>query len=421
MNPPRRTPWPVVALLCATATAGYLCRVNISTVGALLMEEFRLDQVGMGRVFSAFVLGYAIFQIPGGALADRFGAKAVLQTAAICWTTLTVAQGILGFRGLSVGAGTAMLSLLILRFLLGVSAAPTYPGAAQGVARWVRPGDRGRANGIVLASIGLGSAMAPPLLSHVMTSWGWRAALFLSALPALVVALIWRSVAEPPSRSEEVAEEVPALASGARRARLRTPGFALLTLSYTLQGYVGYIFVFWFYLYLVQERKFDLLQGAWASSLPWLLSMASIPLGGYVSDRLAASGLGPAWGRRAIPILGLGSSGILIAIGAHTASPVLAAVTLALATALLLSVEGPFWATMIGIAGPRSGAAGGIMNMGSNLGGLVSPALTPLLARYIGWENALHVAAALSLIAAALWLGIDPEVGSPRSPGLEEN
>jgi len=412
MNP-RRTPWSIVALLCATATAGYLCRVNISTAGALLMEEFGLDQVGMGRVFSAFVLGYAIFQIPGGALADRFGAKSVLQVAALCWTALTVAQAVVGFRGFPIGGTTAILSLLVLRFLLGVAAAPTYPGAAQGVARWVPSRDRGRASGIVLASIGLGSALAPPLLSHVMTNWGWRAALFLSALPALVVALIWRKVAEPPSRTQAEGEKFPAPESGTGWARLRTPGFALLTLSYTLQGYVGYIFVFWFYLYLVQERKFDLLQGAWASTLPWVLSMGSIPLGGLLSDRLAVSGLGPAWGRRAMPILGLGSSGILIAIGAHTESPVTAAVSLALATALLLSVEGPFWATMIGIAGPSSGAAGGIMNMGSNLGGFVSPMLTPLLARHIGWENALYVAAALSLVAAALWLGIHPEVGSP--------
>lgn len=416
MNP-RRTPWSIVTLLFATATAGYLCRVNISTAGALLMDELGLDQVGMGSIFSAFVLGYAIFQIPGGALADRFGAKRVLQTAALCWTTLTVAQAVVGFRGFPFGTGTAIVSLLVLRFLLGVAEAPTYPGAAQGVARWVPPRDRGRASGIVLASIGLGSALAPPLLSHVMTNWGWRAALFLSALPALGVALIWRRVAEPPSRTQAEGEKLPAPDSGTGWARLRTPGFALLTLSYTLQGYVGYIFVFWFYLYLVQERKFDLLQGAWASALPWVLSTASIPLGGYFSDRLAVSGLGPAWGRRAVPILGLGSSGVLIAIGAHTENPVTAAVSLALATALLMSVEGPFWATMIGIAGPRSGAAGGIMNMGSNLGGVVSPMLTPLLARYIGWANALYVAAALSLAAAALWLGIDPDVGGGGGHG----
>ena len=95
----------------------------------------------------------------------------------------------------------------------------------------------------------------------------------------------------------------------------------------------------------------------------------------------------------------------------------MAAVCLALATALVLSVEGPFWATMTEIAGPRSGAAGGVMNMGSNLGGLVSPALTPVLAAAIGWENALHVAAALSVVGGLLWLGVSPPAGE-TDPGL---
>jgi ACS family glucarate transporter-like MFS transporter len=101
-------------------------------------------------------------------------------------------------------------------------------------------------------------------------------------------------------------------------------------------------------------------------------------------------------------------SGILISIGAHTQSPVVAASVLALATAAVLSVEGPFWTVMIRLSGQASGTAGGVMNTGCNIGGLISPALTPLLASWIGWENALHVAAALALLAAALWLGIRP-------------
>jgi len=107
-------------------------------------------------------------------------------------------------------------------------------------------------------------------------------------------------------------------------------------------------------------------------------------------------------------MLGMALSGIMISFGAHTQSAVLAAISLALATAFVLCVEGPFWAMMMRIARSNSGAAGGIMNMGSNLGGLISPALTPVLAAHIGWENALHVAAGLSLIAAALWLGVRP-------------
>jgi ACS family glucarate transporter-like MFS transporter len=408
-----RTPWRAVALLCATATASYICRVNVSTAGVLLMEEFHLSQVAMGRVFSAFLLGYAAFQIPAGVLADRWGARRVLAVAAWMWVGTTVMQAVVGWGPFQAGAAGTLLAFLGWRFLLGVAEAPTYPGAAAGVSRWVPTHHQGRANGIVIGSIGLGSALAPPLVSHAMVAWGWRAALLASAVPALAVALLWPWVREPSRAAPAVVPVAPTedagpIEAGDQAHRLRTRSFALLTASYTLQGYVGYIFVSWFYLYLVQERGFTLLGGAWMSALPWVLSIVSIPLGGWVSDRLAAGGLGPVWGRRAVPMVGMGLSGVLISVGAHTGSAVVAAISLAFATALVLCVEGPFWAMMMQVSGPRAGTAGGIMNMGSNVGGLISPALTPVLAAWIGWETALHVAAALSVGAALLWLGVRP-------------
>jgi MFS transporter, ACS family, glucarate transporter len=417
-------------MLCATATAGYICRVNVSTAGALLMQEFHLSQVEMGRVFSAFLLGYALFQVAGGAMADRWGARRVLAAAAWTWVALTALQAATGW-GPWAGTTTWVLGAFIaLRFLMGVAAAPTYPASAQGVSRWVPAAFQGRATGIVIGSVGLGSAITPPLVSSVMVAWGWRASLLVSAIPALVMALAWRFCPEPPSapRLPPAAgrfappglSDRRALVRGVRAERpssLRRPSFILLTLSYSLQGYVGYIFVSWFYLYLVQERHFGLLAGAWMSSLPWVLSIVSIPLGGFIADRLAAGRLGPTWGPRAVAMTGMAGSGILISIGAHTASAVTAAVTLALATALVLCVEGPFWSTVTRMQAGRSGTAGGIMNTGCNIGGLISPALTPVLAASIGWEAALHVAAALAILAALLWLGVGGAAGH-QSPAV---
>jgi ACS family glucarate transporter-like MFS transporter len=156
----------------------------------------------------------------------------------------------------------------------------------------------------------------------------------------------------------------------------------------------------------VQERGFALLEGAFLASLPWVLSIVSIPLGGWVSDRLCAGRLGATWGRRLVPLTCLVGGGVLLTLGARTLDPVHAALYLALSTAAVLAVEGPFWATMLSIAGRRAGTGGGVMNVGSNLGGLVSPALTPVIAASIGWENALHVAAVLAVVAGLMWLGI---------------
>jgi MFS transporter, ACS family, glucarate transporter len=394
-----------VALLCATATAAYLCRVNVSVAGALLMVELGLSQVQMGWVFSAFGIAYAIFMAPAGLLADRWGTRRVLEIASWWWVVATALHMLLGRGPLSGSIGVTLGSLLALRFVLGVGQAPTFPAAARGVSLWVAPQARARANGFVIAAIGLGSAIAPPLVSAVMVRWGWRAALGVSTLPALATALAWRVAGEPaaldapPSTAPED--------DAASASPLRSRSFVLLTLSYTLQGYVGYIFVFWFYLYLVQERHFDLLKGAFLSSLPWLLSIVSIPLGGWLSDRIAAR-RGLVVGRRTVPLAALALAGVFLSLGARTTNGYSAAVYLALSTALVLCVEGPFWATATEIAGGRSGLAGGVMNTGCNIGGLVSPLLTPWLAAAIGWENALHVAAALAVVAAALWIWIDP-------------
>lgn len=397
-----RWSWWLVGLLFLTATASYLCRVNVSVAGVLMMKEFGLSQVVMGRVFSAFLLGYALFQVPAGMLADRYGARRVLAGAALWWVAGTVLLAAIGWGPLGLGAGAMLTALLVVRFVIGVGEAPTFPAAAQAVARWLPPTRRGSANGLVISAIGVGSAVSPPLISVVMVRWGWRAALLVSAVPALAVGLAWLATREPqaPGFTSETA------VSRGAAGRLSSRSFVLLTLSYTLQGYVAYIFVFWFYLYLVEVRHFDLLRGALFTSLPWVLSIVSIPLGGIVSDRLVESPLGLDWGRRLVPLVAFSGSGVFLALGAHTSNAYVAAVCLALATALVVSIEGPFWATMMEIAGGRSGTAGGVMNMGSNLGGLISPALTPVLAASMGWENALHVAAVIAVLAGLLWFGI---------------
>jgi ACS family glucarate transporter-like MFS transporter len=378
-----KRPWLMVSFLAFTATASYLCRVNVSVTGGLMMRELGLSQQTMGQIFSAFLAGYALCQIPAGMLADRFGAPRVLAFAALGWVAATTIMGL---------GATSLLLLLAARLLLGITEAPTFPSSAQAISLHLPQAHRGRANGIVIAAIGLGSAIAPPVLSFVMVRMGWRFALLVSGVPALFASLIWFFW------KSEKAEQ----AAKADFTLPRSPRFLLLTISYTLQGYVGYIFVFWFYLYLTEVRHFDLLRGAAFASLPWLLSIVSIPLGGWLFDRLP----GPRW---IVPLTGLVGSGSLIVVGAYAESAYLAAACLALATALVLSTEGPFWATMTALAGPNSGAAGGAMNMGSNIGGFISPALTPLLAAHIGWEGALLVSGALAIIAGFVWLVIARE------------
>jgi len=401
----RANRWGLVTLLALTATVSYLCRVNVSVAGALMMRDLGISPIEMGRVFSALILGYGLFQVPAGMMADRWGARKMLLFAGLGWTIATVLMAATGWGPLSGAIASSLWVLIFLRFTLGVAQAPTYPAAAQGVAQWIPLHRQGLANSIVLTSVGLGSGLAPPFLSSIMVRWGWRFAMLASAIPALLVAAAWALVREDSTRAP--ARSTPS-STVTDRGRMRSRSFVFLVASYTLEGYVGYVFIFWFYLYLVQERHFDLLKAGKLSSLPWILCVISIPLGGIVSDRLVTGRLGLRWGRRAVPIFGLALAGVFVSLGARTQNAYTAAVCLALATALTFCVEGPFWTAMMEVAGSNTGTAGGVMNFGANFGGFISPALTPILAAHWGWKNALYVAAAISVVGAGLWLGVTP-------------
>ena len=393
----------LVFLLTLAASVGYMCRVNITVVAPRLMAELNLSQVEMGKVFSAFLLGYTLFQVPSGWLAGRVSTRSLFGALALAWAALTCAHGWVGkaYFGLALGA---LPGLLGLRFALGMLASPTYPAAGRAISLSLPPARQGSANGMVLGSIGIGSALAPPLLGFCTLHWGWRAALAVTALLALVTGVLWWRFA-PPAQVSRSSRPQPSEAAAASNSPLRLPSFWFLTASYTLEGYVGYVLVFWFFLYLVQVRHFAFLRAAWLTTLPWVASLVVIPMGGIVSD-WAVKRWGSTRGRRSIPLPAMALAAGFLLLGARTGSAGLAAFSLTAATALVLATEGPYWASMTQLSGPRSGIAGGVMNFGSNLGGLVSPVLTPWLAARLGWGTALGVAAIIAVVGAFLWLGV---------------
>lgn len=406
----------LVLMLMMVASVGYLCRVDITVVAPHLMAELHLSQPEMGRVFGAFLLGYTLFQIPSGWLAGRVTTRALFLALAVGWAALTFTSALVGRPYFGVALG-ALPALLFLRFVLGIVAAPTYPAAGRAISLSVAPVVQGRANALVLGSIGIGSAVAPPLLGFVTVRWGWRPALVGAALLAGVAAVAWRLIAPSPQTLMAARPQPARLVARGHASLLRRRSFWFLTASYTLQGYVGYVFVFWFFLYLVQVRKFELLQAAWLTTLPWILSLIVIPLGGVASD-WAVKRWGSTWGRRSVPVPAMALAAGSLLLGAHTRSAILAAASLTISTALVLVTEGPYWASMTQISGPHSGTGGGVMNFGSNLGGLISPVFTPWLAARAGWEMALALAALLAIVGALLWLGItiDPAEEKPATP-----
>ena len=164
MNAPSRTRWKIGGLLCTVAVVNFFQRVNISVAAASMMKDFHLTQTQMGSVFSAFVLGYTIFQVPGGMAADRFGPRNVLGWATASWALFTFLTGMIG--KISVLTGVDVLNaLIVLRFVFGICEAPMFPAGTRAVANWFPFSERARANGLVITGISIGSFLMPPLSS----------------------------------------------------------------------------------------------------------------------------------------------------------------------------------------------------------------------------------------------------------------
>lgn len=390
----------LLPLLSGFAFASYLLRMNISVAQQYMAPELGLTDVQVGQIFSAFMLGYALFQVPAGMWGDRFGPRLVLAAAGVVGTITTLLTGLIP-GGLVKGAAASFLALLVLRFALGVGEAATYPVAAKAVALWLPPSRHAFSNGMVIAGSTLGSAFTAPLIAHLMQRQGWRASFYWTALvPLVIVVLWWRSVPKHFSSRDPVA------AAAEPWWRLfRNRDLAFLSVSYFLDSYVLFLFVFWLFKYLVEVRRFSVISGGWATSLPFALATLAVPAFGYLSDHLSRRFQGVS-GRRVVAMGCLVASGTLLLLGAWAPTAWAALAAISLSVAFLLSTEGPYWANAIDLSADNAGAAGGLMNMAGNLGGVVSTAIMPVLVHAFGWFGALASGSLFALLGAGFWLFI---------------
>ena len=198
---PSRIRWLILALLFLISVVTYIDRVNISVTARQMMPAYGMTDQQMGWVFSAFVVGYALFQIPGGWLADRWGVRVVLTVALLWWsictafTAMVAASSLVSLVGI-VGA------LMLVRFCLGMGEAVALPAFNRAVTNWFPADARGFGIGIAIGGIGLGSAMTPPIAAWVMVNWGWPTVFYLASLLGIGMATpLVAPVAQPPART----------------------------------------------------------------------------------------------------------------------------------------------------------------------------------------------------------------------------
>jgi ACS family glucarate transporter-like MFS transporter len=410
--------WFLVFWLFILSAVSYLDRVNISIAGGSIAESYHLSDVQLGKVFSAMLVGYALFQTVGGRLADRFGPRLVLAGGVAWWGIFTALTALV-----PANIAGAVFVFVAVRFLLGAGEAVIYPSANQFIARWIPTAERGIANGWIFAGVGAGAGLTPLIITYIMVHYGWRSSFWVCSIIGFAAGAVWFLTARdtPAEHAGVSASELELIRSGLTQAEASNASKALvpwgrvlqskevwaITLSYFCYGYVAWIFFSWFYRYLAKVRGLDLKASAFYTMLPFLAMLVCCLLGGAINDRLT-KWQGPRVGRCALAAIAIAVAGIFIAFGSQVHSARLASVVLAVGAGALYLSQSSFWSVTADIAGASSGSVSGFMNMGNQMGAALTTSLTPWIAARFGWTTSFLVAAALCLVGAVSWLAVNP-------------
>src|SRR3978361_1232023 len=166
-----RVPHIVLGLLCLLYFITYIDRVNISTAASEIQAEFGFSKTQLGLIFSAFAYPYLVFQVIGGWVGDKFGARKTLFWCGLVWAAATMLTGFAG----------GLVSLFAARLLVGLGEGATFPTATRAMQNWIAPGKRGFAQGITHAFARLGNAVAPPIVAFLLYHFGCRTKLVIRA------------------------------------------------------------------------------------------------------------------------------------------------------------------------------------------------------------------------------------------------
>ncbi|NNJ66037.1 MAG: MFS transporter [Xanthomonadales bacterium] len=409
--------WRILLILALASFVSYVLRTNLSFAAPEMMADLGLSEIQWGYVLAAFTAGYAIFQFPGGVLGDRFGPRRVLTVIAVGWALLTLVTALV--PGREAFSTTLIIAALFgVRFLVGAVHAPIFPVMNASIVRWFPVGGWALPLGLASTGLTLGGAAAAIAVPLVIAGFGWRIA-FLALAPLgllIAVAWWWYSRDEPADHPAVNTAELE-LIRGRQRVGdtvesdeplawlrvLKNRDVLMLMLSYSSMNFVFYIVFNWFFYYLVEVREFAATDAGFISSAQWIAGAAGAALGGWLCDRLCGR-LGLRWGCRWPVIVGMAASAALLLVGAFHGTPAVAVTALVLCFFFNQLNEGPYWATSVAVGGRHAGAAGGVMNTGANVMGIVNALLVPLLAARLGWTAAIASGAAFAVLGILFML-----------------
>jgi MFS transporter, ACS family, glucarate transporter len=406
--------WLIMGIIMAIMAVTALNRLNLSIAGKPIETEFSFGTITMGRVFSAFLWGYALFQIPWGYICDRVGPRRTLTVSMLLFAVGAAAMAIT--PRLAVFSGiSALLGFRMVRFVTGVGEAAISSNVTRVIASWTSVSERGFANGLQVCGLGLGGTLTPVFIAWIMVHWGWRAAFEICGVLAFLVIAVWKFYATdwPEQHRCVNAAELEHVHPGSSKGSVvralaassnQVPWLKILTslsvwgliLGYAFQGYAFYVYYNWFYFYAVKVRGLDLMRAAVWTSAPFLAMALLSPLGGWFSDRIGRTA-GLRRGRLSAVWLGMGVSAVLLILGNHLTITVLALPMIALAAGFNMFAAANFWAACIDLAPSCSASLSALMNTLGSIGGAISSTVTAYVAVHFGWSRALDLAALITV------------------------
>jgi len=403
--------WPVrykvVGLLMLSTIINYADRVNISVAAPDIMQQTGWDKTQFGMVLSAFLCGYALFQFPGGLVADRWSARKVLALSCLGFSLFTALTP-LGQVGFVV--------LLILRFLVGACESISLPALASFNAHWVPRQEFGRAQMVSISGTSIGQMFAYPTTTWLIQMFSWPVVFYFNAAVGFLWVGIWLwyttdTPREHPAVSAAELQHIEAHAMPRATSHapsfwsiISTPAVVFLCLTYMLYAFIAWIFILWFPTYLVEVRGFSRMAMGGIGMLPTFGSFLGMVVGGTISDWLLRRGFSARVARTRFPgiCVGLAMPMLLAAVLVSSTSLSVALFVLFYFT-FSLAVSG-YWTMPLELAPHAVGAVGGVMNTSGNVAGVLGPTVAGFIVQQTGsWVTLFYVAAACGLISSLIF------------------
>ncbi len=413
---PTRVRHVVLGLTVAAYMITYMDRQILAVARPAIRDELGISLVMMGWITFSFRIAYALFQIPGGWLGDRFGARRALTWVVTWWSV---------FTGITALAWNAV-SMLVIQIFFGLGEAGAFPIATRSLSRWMRPTERGFAQGVTHAGSRLGAALTPLVLAGFtiyglhwggfIPLYGWRAAFLLFGLLGVAWSAVWYFYYRdtPEEHRSCNASERELIGGGRKRATdipwrkmLGHPNLWILSVMYFCYNFNLNVYNDWFPTYLHDSRGMTLAKMGIYASLPLFAGTLGDLAGGWFSDRVLKRTSKLNLARRWVAIAGFlfSAAATIPAVLAH--DPKVSVAFYCLAFFGLEWTVGISWAVTLDIGGDFAGSVSAVMNTLGNIGGAISAAVVTYAARDYGWNSPFFITCALCLIAAGLFLKID--------------